>query len=308
MNLWKKFIYLNRNDRQALLAILFVFIMGATVVFVVDQKEFTYDEKQNSHIDSTAPSITKQETAYYKDGIMVHELFAFDPNTASEKDFRRLGLEAWQAKSIIKYRKKGGIFRTPNDFARVYGLSKKQFETFLPYITISEDFQPAANFYPQERYSYSKENPTIQSQHPKDTVSYHYPQKIKEGQYIEINSADTTLLQKIPGIGKYYAKSIIRYREQLGGFCSVKQILEIEGISESVIKYMKLDDRYIKKLNINKLPISQLRRHPYLTFYQAKEICDYRRKFGPLNSIDDLKLLKEFPPAEIERLQPYVTF
>ena len=68
---------------------------------------------------------------YYDEGLQSSEVFAFDPNTASQSDFQRLGLESWQARNIIKYRNKGGIFRTPRDFARVYGLTKKQFEKLL---------------------------------------------------------------------------------------------------------------------------------------------------------------------------------
>jgi len=47
--------------------------------------------------------------------------------------------------------------------------------------------------------------------------------------------------------------------------------------------------------------LAELRKHPYLDFYQAKEIVNYRRIHGPLKSAEELRLLKDFPPAEIER-------
>lgn len=78
---------------------------------------------------------------------MVHELFPFDPNTASAEDFERLGLESWQARSIIRFREKGGIFSRPSDFARVYGITKKTYEVLLPFIQIADDYKPAADFY-----------------------------------------------------------------------------------------------------------------------------------------------------------------
>ena len=62
------------------------------------------------------------------------------------------------------------------------------------------------------------------------------------------------------------------------------------------------------KLNVNRLTLSQLRRHPYIGFYQAKTIIDHRRLHGPLRSLDDLRLYKDFPPETIERLRHYIEF
>jgi DNA uptake protein ComE-like DNA-binding protein len=131
---------------------------------------------------------------------------------------------------------------------------------------------------------------------------------LRANEHIEINGADTTLLMKIPGIGSYYASRIVRYRDRLGGFASAQQLEEIDGLPESSIAYIKIDEQQIRKMNLNKLTLNQLKKHPYLNFYQAKEICDYRRLKGPLHSIEDLKLLKDFPPDEIERLKPYICF
>jgi DNA uptake protein ComE-like DNA-binding protein len=61
-------------------------------------------------------------------------------------------------------------------------------------------------------------------------------------------------------------------------------------------------------MNLNKLTLNQLRRHPYINFYQARAICDYSRLKGPLQSLGQLRLLNDFTPTAIERLQPYVEF
>jgi len=94
----------------------------------------------------------------------------------------------------------------------------------------------------------------------------------------------------------------------LGGFVSAKQLSEIDGVPESASTYIKIDAQQIHKLNVNKLSVNQLKAHPYLNFYQAKAIVEYVHKRGPLRSLEELKLLKDFPPDEIERLKPYVCF
>ena len=313
MNL-RDFFYLQRNDRQALLAILFIMAVSVSIIYLFGNR--TETEKQE--IDSTNQEIIQQASqshpAYYHEGTAVHQAFPFDPNTADSIQLRQLGLTAWQVKSIMRYRAKGGVYSRPSDFARVYGLTKKQYETLRPFIRIGEDFKPASDYYGNEPYNPRREY--HQANYPegngKATTSpektYSYPHKLQAGQYVDINTADTTELMKIPGIGSYYAKCIIRYRDKLGGFASTEQLSEIEGIPETAAAFIRTDAQQIHKLDINKLTVNQLKAHPYLNFYQAREIVEYRQKKGPLRSLEDLRLLKDFPPAEIERLKPYVCF
>ena len=342
---FKDIFYLQKKDRQALLTLLAIMIVCVSLTFLIQEKQ--NDAPVTSQLDSTNSNqekdassakihhASKSHPLYSKEEGMVHELFPFDPNTASAEDFERLGLESWQARSIIHFREKGGIFSRPSDFARVYGITKRTYEVLLPFIQIADDYKPAADFYGKEGYGRSRRRYTPyynnrrnydreerygrydldnasssegKAEGKTDTKVYSYPHKLRANEHIEINGADTTLLMKIPGIGSYYASRIVRYRERLGGFASAQQLEEIDGLPESTIAYIKIDNQQIRKLNLNKLTLNQLKKHPYLNFYQAKEICDYRRLKGPLHSIEDLKLLKDFPPDEIERLKPYICF
>ena len=63
-----------------------------------------------------------------------------------------------------------------------------------------------------------------------------------------------------------------------------------------------------KRININKLTLNELKKHPYIGFYQARAIIDFRRLHGNLQSLDQLKLLKDFSEDKVQRLQPYVEF
>ena len=323
----KDFFYLQRNDRQAILVLLGVILTCLTLSFIIGNTYSPTKEKEKDYsILSSAqenieagknPRGTKEKPLYYKVDGIPHELFPFDPNTADSTQLLQLGMQPWQVRSIYRYRAKGGIFRETTDFARVYGLTKRQYEVLAPYIIIGEDYRPAADYYGKGNRNYShtsdkshsySSNTSTEARQTANIQVYSYPHKLSAGQQISVNLADTTELTKIPGIGSYYAKAIVRYREQLGGFVSPSQLLEIEGLPESTITFIKIHPSGTKKMNINNLPLNQLRKHPYINFYQAKEICDYRRLKGPIKSLQELKLLKDFPPAEIERLKPYVEF
>ena len=141
-----------------------------------------------------------------------------------------------------------------------------------------------------------------------DSVKAHYQVKIKAGEHVVLNTADTTVLKTVPGIGPYYARKVVEYGQRLGGYVSVDQLDEIEGFPLDAKDYLVIENATPRHLNVNALTLNELRKHPYLSFYQAKAITDYRRLHGPLKSLQDLRLSKDFPPEAIKRLEPYVEF
>ena len=141
-----------------------------------------------------------------------------------------------------------------------------------------------------------------------DSVKAHYQVKIRPGEHVVLNTADTTILKTVPGIGPYFARKVVEYGQRLGGYVSVDQLDEIEGFPLDAKDYLTVEGASPRKLNVNSLTLNELRKHPYLSFYQAKAITDYRRLHGPLKSLQDLRLSKDFPPEAIKRLEPYVDF
>ena len=141
-----------------------------------------------------------------------------------------------------------------------------------------------------------------------DSVVAHYQTKIKAGEHVVLNTADTTVLKTVPGIGPYFARKVVEYGQRLGGYVSVDQLDEIENFPLDAKDYLVIEDAHPRLLNVNKLSLNDLRKHPYINFYMAKAITDYRRLHGPINSLQDLRLSKDFPPEVIERLLPYVAY
>lgn len=243
------------------------------------------------------------------------KLFYFDPNTADSTQLLKLGLQPWQVRNIYKYRARGGVYQCKEDFAFVYGLTVKDYRRLEPYIRISADYLPASSLaeVQQKRHgvygSRHKNEDASNAVDAKVDEKKAYTPKIRVGEYIEVNSADTTELMKIPGIGSYYARQIVRYRNQLGGYVAREQLLEIdENFPEEAMKYVKIDGNNVQKLRINQLTIAQLKRHPYINYYQARAISDYRRLHSRIQSMSELKLMKEFSSSDIERISPYVEY
>jgi DNA uptake protein ComE-like DNA-binding protein len=248
-----------------------------------------------------SPRSAARKNHYYASSPKKVERFAFDPNTADSTQLLRLGLQPWQVRNIYNYRAAGGIYRQPIDFAKLYGLTVKQYRELEPYIRISSDYLPASTLV-KERASYSPKA-------TKDTVVvYQRPTKIKATEHIVLNTADSTALTTIPGIGPYYARRIIQYGNRLGGYVSVEQLDEIDDFPTEAKQYLVINNPAPKKLNINQLSLNELRRHPYINFYMAKAITDYRRLHGTITSLNELRLIKDFTPEVIKRLTPYVAY
>ena len=297
---------MNRNDRRVAIAAVCVGVLALVGIWIGGENPPTStqgdEETRDSSYSRESSGSRDSSNSYYAVEGRAVERFPFDPNTADSTQLLRLGLQPWQVKNIYKYRAKGGIYRQKEDFAKLYGLTVKQYRELEPYIRISSDYQPAATLV-ETRESRDSRN----SSDTRDS-SLRYPIKIKENEHVVLNTADTTQLRTVPGIGAYYAKEIVRHGQWLGGYVSVDQLDEIEGFPQESKKYFVIQGASPKKLNVNKLDLQQLRKHPYINYYQAKTILDYRRLHGKITSLDDLRLSKDFPPEAIRRLEPYVEF
>lgn len=137
---------------------------------------------------------------------------------------------------------------------------------------------------------------------------------IKTDQPVELNTADTTLLKQLRGIGSGYAKMIVNYRTKLGGFYSKEQLLEVYRFpAETYAKIehqLWVDTTYIQKLPINRLSIDQLKRHPYIRYFQAKSLYDNRlnKPKQRYNALDDLVEDRDVTPQFIAKIAPYLSF
>lgn len=241
-------------------------------------------------------------------------LFAFDPNTADSLTLLELGLRPWQIRNMMKYRAKGGRYRQPNDFRKLYGMTDSAFAALKPYIRIdSTAWIARRDSLRQLRHERDSLRHVADSLR-RDSIYSSRGYIVKRDTIIELNSADTTTLQYIRGIGIYTAKAIIYYRNQLGGYVSPQQIREIKQLQDykvnfdSIVPHLRAKSDSVARLRVNYIGVERLQRHPYLSFTQAKAIYELRRNKFYLKSIDDLRGLNCLTDEDIRRIEPYLSF
>ncbi len=234
----------------------------------------------------------KPKRTYYKhiptDTIPLY-LHPFDPNTADSIELLQLGFRPWMARNLMKYRQKGGWFRTKESLQKIYGMNDELYAQMEPYIVIV----------PQQADSIQADSVAP----PK------YP--VKKDTILELNTTDTAQLQMIRGVGRYTAVQIVRYRQLLGGYRSPQQLLEIEELKEradSLLSSFIADSALITPIPVNHASVDRLYRHPYLTFTQAEALYQLRRRHFRLHNLQELQDLEEFSEADLKKLSPYLSF
>lgn len=251
---------------------------------------------ESEEIDSFLANLEEQEKIR-KSHTPKNEISAvlqpFDPNTADSVLLRQLGLPVYIVRNILKYRAKGGVFRSPESFSRIYGLKEEVYQKLKPYITIA----------PLVSVSHVRTDTFRQL---KDTIPY-IP-KYEEGTIVDLNKADTSILKRIPGIGSTLARMIVVYRQRLGGFYDVSQLQEVPHVRVELNKWFVVTPAGLHKIQVNSASLDKLRSHPYMDFYKAKAIMEYRRKRGKIKGLSQLSMFEEFTEKDLKRLSPYLTF
>jgi len=157
-----------------------------------------------------------------------------------------------------------------------------------------------------------KEDPGIPKKTTRRQYNYTPIEKYPIGTIIELNTADTTILKKVPGIGSAFSNRIVKYRNLLGGFYSVTQLSEVYGIDEDRYHALKewfiVTPHLIQKRSLNTLSADSLYRHPYLSKPQARAILQQRNQKGKLTGWNNLKLLDEFADIDEDPINSYFSF
>ena len=312
--MWKQFlkdyfVFTRKERRGTITIVIFILLITLLPLFFpffmkddpVDHSEFAreiaklvVDSSDKKYAGYTNREFENDYSPEYRTGAKAVE-FYFDPNTATVKDWMRLGIKQKTATTIQKYISKGGKFYKPEDIRKIWGLPKKDADRLVPYVQIKKDDNNRYIVYEKNKYP---EKP---------------PNKYPFGkiQNVQINSADTTSFKNLPGIGSKLSQRIINFRNKLGGFYSVDQVGETFLLPDSTFRKIKpfliLDELSVKKININLASLDDLKDHPYIRFHVANAIVQYRNQHGNFSSVDGIKKIMIVTDSIFIKAVPYLS-
>ena len=276
----KDYFTYNRKERNGILLLSFVLFLllifyQFTHLFVSETiTDFSEFEKAIAELE-----YSDKETK----PIQIDSLFDFNPNSLDDNGWLALGLSEGKLIVLRNYQKSGGYFKQKEDLKRCYAIGDDFYDKIQDYVII----------------------PKVER--PEETIK----KKEIRKQLVELNLADSLELVEIKGIGPFYAKQILKYRHELGGFLSYNQFTEIWGLEKLDLEKFKqqtqIDTTRIKKININKVDINELKEHPYINYKVAKMIVNYRVQHSDFKSLKDIHKIKPISPEKFRKIAPYLT-
>lgn len=134
-----------------------------------------------------------------------------------------------------------------------------------------------------------------------------YLPKLKPGATIDLNSADTTLLKRVPGIGSSFARRIVKYRDLLGGYYVVEQLQEVYGMDRE--RYDAIHPYFTVGTAVRPLTltIDSISYHPYLSWRHKRTLRRLLEEEQPLDW-SHLMATGDFSRDDSLRLAPYMPF
>lgn len=210
------------------------------------------------------------------------DITPFSLDTVGISYLHGIGFTRRQAELVIKYRDMIGGYRSMEEFEECYAVDSTMAAHLRPYIIFP----------------------------PRDTLKRYNEERVKFP--IEINSADSVTLCKVSGIGAKSASHILFYRDLLGGYHSVNQILELKVVTEEnfqrILPQIYCDSAKIKKININFARPKELEVHPYISNRMLRQIINNRELKGGWSNLEEIIEDDIFSKEEAARIAPYLDF
>ena len=294
---FKDYLSFHRSERNGIF--LLVFVLLGLISFNMYQRFFWEDrwlDMQLQHGPSIIRFMEQKDSISNADVLhqpwipKTRKLFPFDPNTLDSAGWVLLGFSPKQSHAIIRYRNAGASFRKPEDLKKLFVVDEERYKELEPYVEIA---QPATI----DRETQYEERPKWERPKP-ESIS------------VELNSADSTILVQLKGIGPSYAKRILKYRELLGGYVSKDQLLEVYGMDSArfvpIMENIHVDTTDRVRLNVNSADVKELLKHPYIDLNLAKAVVNYREQHGRYRSVQDLRKIHILNEQTYQRLRPYV--
>ncbi len=254
----------------------------ALVAFVEKSKKLVYTKDPGPEWPRAANSEKTKVSA---------TLFYFDPNNIGAEDWVRLGVSPKTAATILRYRSKGGRFRSAEDIRKIWGLQPQLAARLVPFVRMATPATPQF---------YKRPDSTI----PSRRAIYSQPASV------EINTATAEEWKSLPGIGEVLSNRIIHYRDRIGGFADLMQVKKVYGISDSVFQtllpFLRVDMAQLPKLDLNTVSPGILQARTGIAPETARGIVSYRRQYGPFKTVIDLKNIVFVTDSVFSRIEPFV--
>ena len=248
-------------------------------------------EPRERHFAASNDFLTKAATnGVAADGGAADSLFEFDPNTATFRELRALGLSQVSAAAVARRQQSGFAFSVKEDLAAIYGVDDSLYYRLEPYIVIADKYRQKP--YPRREYA---ERPRRQR-----TIRY---------EPFRIDTASAAYLATL-GFSERQARVVVNYRDRRGGIYSLDELAECYVVDAEMCDTLA---RYIifpepeevetqRLVDINTADSAALRRVRGIGEKTVVRILEWRERLGGFYSIEQLAADKLVSESNFEQI------
>ena len=201
------------------------------------------------------------------------------------------GPDAPVHKKVVQVRRSSGA-KTPVGEAVRQNLPRRKVESFrFNPNTVSEEDLQRLGFSPKQAASivnyrnkggrFRRKSDFAKSFVVSDSV-YRRLEPYIDIPLLDLNLADSAAFDALPGIGGWFAKAMVQYRERLGGYSFPEQLMEIRNFDrekfDALSDLITVNPACARPYPLWELPEDQLRKHPYIGT-SAHAIVLFRQTF-----------------------------
>lgn len=274
-----------------------LFVLLLTLVFVspdlwyyfrpVSEAQLSYSDPEfRDAVHSVRRNLAQSRKRFEKRNRYSAPIQAFDPNAYTIEDWMQLGLSEKQAAVVLKFTKYG--IYSNEDLRKIFVIPEEL------YVLIKDSTRYPERPARQWNNDFGKQD----EQHA-------------AARKTDLNKATEEDLLKVRGIGPFFARQIIRRREELGGFYSEEQLLEVWKMDaeklEKMLPDLLIDASHLRRINLNTATAEELKSHPYISWNLANSIVKLRSQNGPYRRVEDVRKSVLMTDELYEKLKRYLT-
>ena len=284
-------LYISKRSKNGVLIVISI----ALIIVFIPRVTQALSQREIFEISSDDIIILKEEQfqrknkQFYKKSSFSKKKFSrpphkFDPNTYSERDWLNLGLSQKQVAIVLKFTKRG--IYSNDQLQKIFVIPHQLFELIKD-----------STIYTKKVFE-KNQSQTFQTEKKAKII-------------VNVNTADQEELESIPGVGSFYAKNIIKYRDRLGGFVKKEQLLEVWKMDldkyNAIEEFIFINAKDIREIHLNNTTAEELKQHPYFNWNIANSIVKMKIQKTAFKSIDEIKESVLIDEEFFEKIKPYLS-
>ncbi len=281
----KSYFQYSKSQRSGIFLLVLLCVICQFAFFYLEPSSYKEKDSEKQKwisLQTTVDSLKVEKQNY------IPKVYPFNPNFITDYKGSKLGMSFAEIDRLLNFRKTNQYVNSASEFQKVTQVSDSLLNAISPYFKFPEwvNDRKSNNFKP-------------------------FVKKTEKIVMLDINQATKEDLIKIFGIGPALSDRILKQKEILGGFVSMKQMGDIWGLSPEVI--FSLNEHFkvatlpkIKKIDINNSSIKELMLFPYFKYTLAKAIVTYRSMNGNFKNSEDLTKINGFPIEKLEIISLYL--